>query len=521
MKAVKYATLCQLVRRYAASKLNEQEYLFLFEKLEETPFFSTIPSHLLPSVVKRARVLTSSREREIFKEGDVASGVYVLVQGDVVLRSKASVYGRDHIKQAPVALLDGDLFTGNGRPFFIKPDRERVWSRSAFAYAGREGATSVTMLLFLPVTALEEVSDFFRVEENKSRNRYISTMFAQAMLLAPKQCMRCCKLFSVETFKRNDVLLQSGSKLAPGEAQLMLIVEGEVCLVTPRNFASRKRGAPSAKSRQEEPKERRGPGEVIGQAALYGLSYPHTAVVASESAKMLCLRVADYLERLLHRSAVLDPPAGSHSNSPNAMEAGGGSTAASESRGVQETVKAMMSLCLRSCKIHQDTKALMTSEWKSIGPKQELARYRTSLARSQQPDDSAALSDLCYPRDCDLFPSAQRSASTMQRSSDWCTFQTKASVISSATTSPSSMSTFQALDSKIALASATFDRLDATHWSHTVHGVHVEDATGSPLPDGPLLEAPPGSRVLLSCGAIAGAQRPTAWQLAPMSAGAS
>mmetsp|Transcript_19969 Transcript_19969/g.56329 ORF Transcript_19969/g.56329 Transcript_19969/m.56329 type:complete len:781 (-) Transcript_19969:85-2427(-) len=492
--ATKLATMCQLVRRFGQGRLKEDETAFLFDKLQATPFFSDVPTHLLPSVMRMSKVLTSSRQAELFRQGEAANGVYVLVQGEVVLRMEASDHTWDSVKAAPTVLLPGDVLLDERRPFCIKSAEKRLWSRTGLTN-GDEDASHVTLLLFVPIRAMEHISKHFREEEVKERNHYATTTFAQSMSLAPKLCARHSQHFKMEVCAKSEILLQSGSRLAPADARLMLLVEGEICLVSPRRLFGRKRAA-AKRGRKEEPNQKMGPGGVIGHAALYGSAYPHTAIVASETAKILSLRVAEYLEKFLHRTTVLDPPAASSVSTPNSHE----HCADSATEEDDHSGRALLASRHRSCKIELDAKSVVAREWKSLGPKAELPRHRAPPSRPRPPEDAGPLSDLCYPRDCDLFPLVQRSVSTMQRSTEWCSSQLKASTLSSAASSEGT-SLFHALDAKIARAAATSEEAEAAHRSHALHGRHVEVvASGRRTFD---------NEVLLAVGAMG---RP-AWQV--------
>lgn len=268
---------------------------------------------------------------------------------------------------------------------------------------------------------------------------------------------------------------------------------------------------------------------MLGDAALYGEPYPHSVIVLSETLKVLTLSVSDYLEKLLRRSTVLkrsvvetaedvgkedlgvDDISDSGDESAIEQNADTGPKEEKKQNNTNAHAAMMENIAERQkhARLYRDRQGIIAKDWKTLMPRSHLPKKRAPQAAGIRVEDGAAVLDLCYPRDMDLFPKVARVIPIQHRSPTTCSTATprtgSPSACGSALSAPAySGLALQALSSKITQSRHTSDRLEAAHRSHTAHGFHIEDAGGASLPLGPLLRAAPRSTVLFRCGAMRG-----------------
>lgn len=322
----------------------------------------------------------------------------------------------------------------------------------------------------------------------------IVKLFAPALRLDKSICERNCGIFDLETFPKSHAILQQGSKPPMELARIGMIVEGEVRLV--RYDKNR-----SKKSKRDVvtdlPKDRIGPGKVLGESALYGEPFPHYAMVATDTAKVLTLRVWDLFEKLMLRiPAPLDKPlitSGTilHRTEDNRFA----ETEVNDvERGDKDTESSkklcnLISETQQEFRISLDSTAVKASEWKTVPSKYMLkwrqppqCRPHKSISAESREDTSfSAPIDLNYPREFDLFPSAQRSVLKEQR-----TASPDGSLVTTACPGSRAISSFASgctdewmfasLDGQIRKKLADAEELEVEHHLHSFLGVYMEDA---------------------------------------------
>lgn len=284
---------------------------------------------------------------------------------------------------------------------------------------------------------------------------------------------------------------------------------------------------------QQKPKQTLHSGKLIGEHAVYGEPYPHSAVVSSPTVKLLSLGVYDYLEKFLHRSTTLER---------QSSGAGAGATQQDEEEGEDsddlpdfELPRKLLEERKRRLRCRADLVDVKGKECTLRDAEPVKTRPPTQIQKTLtptllvQPGASGAVKEerevrdlsLCYPGEVDLFPSVQRSATSMSHRSSGGggggggrDAQASPSPSLRCGSACSGSGLLQAsLDRRISRSQAATERLEAAHRSHVLYGYHVEAACGGVpgverLASGPLVAAPQGSAVLMTCGSPCRTPRP-------------
>ncbi|CAE8622022.1 unnamed protein product [Polarella glacialis] len=349
------------------------------------------------------------------------------------------------------------------------------------ALVRNEDASSQASGLIMPLEALELVCHHYREIEARERGALVTEFFAQTMRIQPAVCNKHRNIFAVETFGRSHVLFQEGTKPPLSVAHLYLVIEGELQLVYPQ-----KRNRMGA-CRGKAYKEACGRGKFLGDAALFGESYP-ASVVTTKETKVLTLKAIDYLQKLLNRPGILERAQGYVPRGPPADDS---EDAALENQNLLR--KKVFESTMKSARIAHDAKTLQDTEWKLLHPKATLPRGRLPYGRAKVHAAAGLAAEETSTR-----PSSQASQDARDvHSADYLLAR------SFATSGPLGAGLAMLyLDAKIAQGCQAVDQLQAAHRSHTAYGYHVEDAGGARLPAGSLMSVSPGSVVLMSCGAM-------------------
>lgn len=542
-EAMKYTTICYLLKRHAKNLLSEEEKVFLFEKLQQVPLLSELPPEFLARQAAKISVCTFLRGAEVFREQEIADGIFVLVQGLVEIQCESKSHIGDVVKPAPAVILSSDIIKQDAagqRPFLLRPACERLRSRTVLTTVSVEDATSVAVLLYVPLEVLKAASAHFREVESRERNECVHRCFSAATRMEPAKCLKLADVFELEIYPRNHVLFQAGVVPSTETARLFLVIEGEVNIVYPT-----KKVTIRGRRRFDTAKEIKGKNSLLGEA-VFGEPYSHSAMVSSDTAKVLSLRLADYLERFLHRSAILerrnlDTPGGSATEGSSKagplsrtatslskiavpaeeleeLPQGGSAEAVREDARV-DPARVLLLERGRAERRRADLQAVKAGEWKTLRSKGDLAIKRPPrpLLRSRAAAVAAAQGtggssytgtssfleeqSLCRPAAGQLLCNSRRRIAGReagQSPSAPCA----GSLLSSSSTTPGGFSQLS-LDRRIAQCAADATRLEAVHRSHATYGFHVEDAGGDAVVlASPVLVAPSGHAVLLTCGAL-------------------
>ncbi|CAE8678961.1 unnamed protein product, partial [Polarella glacialis] len=479
-----FGSVLQLVASLTRGTISKEEHVFLFDKLKQLPMLQDVPKELLEPVAKLLRPATFAAGTELFCQGEEANSIIILLEGDVELVSEGtSSMQADAVKQAPAVLLTEDVLhteLEKSQPFRLRDREHRMRSRTAKA-SSDEDASSQASGLIMPLEALELVCHHYREIEARERGALVTEFFAQTMRIQPAVCNKHRNIFAVETFGRSHVLFQEGTKPPLSVAHLYLVIEGELQLVYPQ-----KRNRMGA-CRGKAYKEACGRGKFLGDAALFGESYP-ASVVTTKETKVLTLKAIDYLQKLLNRPGILERAQGYVPRGPPADDS---EDAALENQNLLR--KKVFESTMKSARIAHDAKTLQDTEWKLLHPKATLPRGRLPYGRAKVHAAAGLAAEETSTR-----PSSQASQDARDvHSADYLLAR------SFATSGPLGAGLAMLyLDAKIAQGCQAVDQLQAAHRSHTAYGYHVEDAGGARLPAGSLMSVSPGSVVLMSCGAM-------------------
>lgn len=368
---MKFGTVAQILMNMQKGEVTDQEKEFLISKLKTAPLMTEVPEHMLETVASQLKVVNFAQGTELFQQGEEANGIYILLQGEVVLRNEISeALVLDAVKEAPAALLPGDVLVENAkgtRPFLLRPEGDRFRSRTALASLS-EDVGELSMTVLVPMDTLQTLSKHFRNMEAKERKELVSVFFASTMKLSSHICNKHRDIFEVENFERTHVLVQSGLMCKLEDARLYFIVEGEVQLLEPRRFRIFRRKK-TAKEANRAP-HLVGKGRLLGEAALYGEPYSHSAIVHSASVKVLWFRAVDYLQKLLGRPAapLVRPPDRSVKSHEVEVE---------QKYVGSEVLAVVLHDAKKSTRLNMDLDGLQATEWKSILPKENMPPRRT------------------------------------------------------------------------------------------------------------------------------------------------
>eukprot|EP00448_Togula_jolla_P029501 CAMPEP_0170624102 /NCGR_PEP_ID=MMETSP0224-20130122/30053_1 /TAXON_ID=285029 /ORGANISM="Togula jolla, Strain CCCM 725" /LENGTH=801 /DNA_ID=CAMNT_0010950601 /DNA_START=1 /DNA_END=2406 /DNA_ORIENTATION=+ len=498
--AMRHATLCQLVRRLARGALSDQERDYLSAKIKDVPLFKDIPEELLGGVMQALQACSFPPGTEVLSQGEKAAGVHILMQGELELTNELlnhDTLGAVITREAPAVILLEDVLEDNqDRPFLLRVPEEMVWSRTAATPITDESA-SVNLTLFVPLEALEKISEYFRDIETQVLEEYVAGPFAKSLRLPPQMCAGHCHLFKLERHDKNTVLFNEGVKPGP-ETRIALILQGEVRLLCVSMKSPGDEGKPNRRAslyrRLGGDQEFLGPGKVLDDAPIYGEAHAHTAICASETVELLSIKATDFLEKFLLRRVPLDRrPAAAAAVAASASGLGiledeaEGASARARMPATGAVAASILAECRRVAKVGCDAAAVKSCEWKLVRPKGDLPQRRAPRG-PQVASGRSSMEDRTRPGRGPGFAFDCSSSLPASRGSSRDRFSHRPYIV--------------ALDAKIARTAAEARCLEVEHLSHVDHGFHVEDAEGA-LPTASLLSPAPGRTVLFSCGARA------------------
>lgn len=475
------ATICQLVRKANKNELDEVEHAFMIARLEKLPLFCDLPEGLIQTVAPKIEAHTFNKGTVIFERGTKVDGMYILVQGDVEFSEDAldTLEDGSGVKAAPAVLCLEDVCTPNKeRLFLLKPASQRIRSRTAWI-SDSDDAESMATILWVPLSVIVKAANIFRRREAKDRIDLINELFAPAMRLDRRLCEKYCHLFDLEIFAKSYAILQQGSCPSMDTARIFMVVEGEVHLVR----LEKSKGIPN-----KAIKDTVGCGKLLGENALYAEPSPHYAMCHTDPVKVLSIRVWDFFEKLLQRSpsTPLDKPlicAGTWENRAGANDAGPEVVEFLSKAKLKEKTRKCKELAIqtsRDFRISNDNSVVKATEWKTVKSK---CMLNWRLPPSTRPNKAVSGNDieepyffqepdLNYPRDSDLYPSAQRSIIAAP--------STSRALSSTAFALCGAESRLSSLDGKIKRKIAESAELEVEHYLHSSLGMCVESADGRP-----------------------------------------
>jgi len=315
-QALAFTTVGQLIRKAkdAEQVLSPAEYYYLKGKLCELPVMSKVPDNQFDNVISEMTVRSFASGATVTKQGDEIDGLYILVQGQLDMQHQDPRIDRciRSKKQAPCVLFaDEILDEEDPRPFVLTPGvaddtcegDQATFPRTAVAFDVQ------VMLLFVPLDTLRDLSGKARELEVVERDHLVTTFFPNAGRVLPSSCIKNREAFSLRDYRKDAVILQERSKPPLADAKVHIIVSGEVVMTIAKRATRDKNqkkvmfdGGEAASTTQH------GPGTLLGDDALYGEPYHSTVVAISGIVRTLTVSAADYLHKLLSRSAPMERP---------------------------------------------------------------------------------------------------------------------------------------------------------------------------------------------------------------------
>lgn len=473
-QGMSFATIRELLKRQQQQELKSEEKAYLISKLQTLPVLRDIPGDLFSPLVHEIKVISFAFGVEVFKEGDKASDIFILVQGQVELRCDSSLMAQEQVKNPPSALLPEDVICsgGTGGAFTLKNQAERVWSRTASTLLESDETSATVDLIQIPFSLIKAVSSHYRRCEMKEKHSIISGHFAPSTRLDARRCLRQAEIFCLETFSKGHALNIEGVQ-PDMDSMIYLHLEGDIAIVRP---VVRQRGCGLQKTTFMKSKEMFRHHTLLGRCALYGRTYPYTAIVSSETVKVLSVKVRDYLGRLLHRDQFMVPGAFAGEPFPSPSDEGGN---------VQTSSKPFITKTLfdgqkQKIRCKEDIKWMRSEQWQTAESKDRYPKSRPPM-QSHCCFSAAAAAARAAGQDQPLLPVAD---SKLNENLD-----------DSYLNSPRSDRSLRKI---IKQHAARAESLQASHRSHVVHQYHEEDAELSAQYSG--AGDSTGSVVLWRCG---------------------
>jgi len=437
-------------------------------QLRYLPFFQDAPAELYEKIIDETLTQSYVPGCYLFREGDEADNLYLIITGEVQLRTEGFAMIRDSRKAAPCLLLPHDVFMvdrDDGQPYYLRPKEDRIRSQTALATEG------TTVAFIFSHAALDIVSAHHRKKEAEDR-WHVVRHFARSQRLPRQACSKHKDIFEVKTFPRSYLFTHAGHKPRLEDAILYFVISGELQSVQPPRQDKLGRRAGKAK------KETIGKGFLIGDAALYGEPYP-SAVVSTSEVKVLVLKASDYLHKLLNRVVILPRPEG--------YEPPEGPSEVAGIKGRRKLIKDTTALVAKTVRLREDRKQVEEAEWKKAscreipakippgGLQKLLSMAKNQEGRKLELDEELGVQDIHVVHKVPIVPDAGRSGDG---------FLTRS------------------MNQKLSSTKAKVRQLEAAHRSHTAYHYHVEEIGGSPLPAASVMCVSPGSRMLMACGAM-------------------
>eukprot|EP00930_Biecheleria_cincta_P104521 TRINITY_DN9687_c0_g1_i4.p1 TRINITY_DN9687_c0_g1~~TRINITY_DN9687_c0_g1_i4.p1 ORF type:complete len:856 (-),score=154.89 TRINITY_DN9687_c0_g1_i4:85-2652(-) len=473
----KFGSIMQLLKGRKEGRNTDQENYFLLTRLQQVPLLCDIPKDLFEPVVDTLDAASFVSGSRLFRQGEDANSIFIAIQGEILITSDGTdSWAADTQKDAPCVILPEDYFNKaveKSRPFLPKQADVRLRSRTAMAAMGEEG--------------LQIVSKHYRSLEAKDRWQLVGVFFAKTQRISPQVCAKYEDEFEVDTYEKGHVFFQDGT--TPNlDAKLYLIVEGQIQIVHP---GKRKAGLVYRRGRSH--KETAGRGKFIGDAALFGEAYPHSAV-ATTQVKAVTIRASVYLSMLNRTSIFERGPGYEPPELPDSDDDDLGAR--------KKLVKEVIERTNRKTRMAYDMKSVRDSEWKRL-------LSRTEMPKRVPPGGILTDRAAAQSTEAELMAAA-RFELGLEEDTTRSRWMPSPSVSEDLRLSRTSGPLghlgmgleMSSLDAKIRAANKSLDRVEVEHRSHVAYGYHIEDVAGNPAPASTVLAASPGSSVLMACGQL-------------------
>eukprot|EP00929_Paragymnodinium_shiwhaense_P032198 TRINITY_DN17893_c0_g1_i6.p1 TRINITY_DN17893_c0_g1~~TRINITY_DN17893_c0_g1_i6.p1 ORF type:complete len:294 (+),score=82.12 TRINITY_DN17893_c0_g1_i6:431-1312(+) len=267
-EAMSNGTLCQFLQKQSTGMpLDGPELEFVLRRLRELPFFEGLSEDDQLLLSHHLKVTYHVPGTDIFKQGEKVTGLCILVIGilDLVNEDGKSLQ-LNLRKEASYAMQTTDVFdTEDIRPYVLREGA--TWQRTA-KVAMDDEMDSLAMCVFVPLTALQMLSDRQREKESKEMDEIIGTKFAKAARQDPNLCLKAKSSFRIKVFGKNELVLQDAAKPALSDARIALVLRGELQSV-------KRVGTKVTKDTHENR-------NLLGQEALYGEPYSKSYVTVTE-----------------------------------------------------------------------------------------------------------------------------------------------------------------------------------------------------------------------------------------------
>eukprot|EP00438_Fugacium_kawagutii_P022095 Skav219839 [mRNA] locus=scaffold859:228642:239198:+ [translate_table: standard] len=138
----KFASLWQLLKMKQDGSISPEENYYLMAQLKFLPFFQEVPHDMHEAICEQITTQTYVPGCHLFREEDSANCLFLILTGQVHLRSETlPAITPDTMKTAPSLLLPYDLFVQSRRSqkFLLKDAEERLRSQTAVASLRENG----------------------------------------------------------------------------------------------------------------------------------------------------------------------------------------------------------------------------------------------------------------------------------------------------------------------------------------------------------------------------------------------
>lgn len=292
-EGLKFATIRILVGKEADDR-TEEDRDYLLKYIRAQPFFKDLPLVVLGNICENFWLKRYNPQEALYTKGQEVEGIYIVLQGSASVRDVDDSFGQPRqesiMRPRPICHRDasdvpqsivyavGDLLRTTSWP--LQARSHPVHSMTLVAQTELEVlfVPARTLLPLLDQEALRERISMLRDFFPPTKGRPEKELFAQSRVERDGRRITLHRLFDVSDVPRHQVLFQQGEKSQGDEARITLILMGSVRLL------ARGRVVDTVST-----------GTMLGDEAVHNEPYQTTAIVISPSARLMTLKVTDYI----------------------------------------------------------------------------------------------------------------------------------------------------------------------------------------------------------------------------------